>query len=178
MDAKPRRKYRITEADRERRAIQINKYGDKGRAAAAARPPEERSRSASFGGKALYESYRAMKDAFTTESPESIRARRKQLEGKRDELLDHLLACAAGSADLQADLGIIKAALAELRPEIGLLIDREERAKAAGPPVPTAPRAPIVPVVPVVPVAIVQPAPRNPPPENPAADISPPISPD
>jgi hypothetical protein len=168
---KPRRKYRLSDSERQRRADAIRPYSLKGLAAAHSRPPEERSRTAAAGGKAMFANYRAMKSVLSIESPESIRARRKELEGKRDALLDHLLACAAGDADPQADLAIIKAALAELRPEIGLLIDREERAKAAGPSIPTAPRAAIGPA------ATVQPAPASFPahisPGNPPSDILP-----
>ena len=174
---RPRKKYRMSENDRETRSKHIRQFQPLGAAASAKRPKEDRVRCSSMGGQALYDNYRKMKEALSVESPESIRARRKTLEGKRDELLDHLLACAAGRADLQADLGVIKAALAELRPEIGLLIDREERAKVA-PPAPVAPRAPIAPIAPIAPLPPSAPAASGPPSAGiPQAD-SPPVSPD
>lgn len=126
-----------------------------------------------MGGKAMLENYRTMKQAHNPETPDGYRLRRIQLEGKRDWLLDKLIECAETETKLDA-LSELRAALTEIRAEIPILLEREERAKAAGPAVPAAPRAPIVPVAASAPPS----APANPSPDISQADIHPPISPD
>ncbi|NBU85040.1 MAG: hypothetical protein EBS21_10765 [Sphingomonadaceae bacterium] len=174
-----KRKLRLSPAEKDRRSKHIGQFAAKGGAAAMAnKSPEERAAFGAMGGKALLERYRVMKSASGSDTPEGYRLRRIELEGKRDWLLDKLIECAETETKLDA-LSELRAALTEIRAEIPILLEREERAKAAGPSVPTAPRAPIGQPAPVATSAPSAPAsPGNPPPENPATDISPPISPD
>lgn len=127
-----KRKLRMSPAERDRRSKHIAKYQHLASAASAARSPEERSRVASIGAQAKAEQYSAMKAATGPETPHGYRLRRIELEGKRDWLLDKLIECAETETKMDA-LSELRAALTEIRAEIPILLDREERAtKAAG----------------------------------------------
>ena len=142
-----REKLKITAEDRERRSKHIAKFCHLGGAAAAKRPKEDIRRYCSAGGKKRAENYRAMKNALIPESPEGIRKRRMDLEGKREQILDALVESAEAEG---AEVSVVSAALRELRTEADRLLERENRAKAeqqAAKDAGGAPRAALVPVV-------------------------------
>lgn len=165
---KVKRSRNLSDAERARRTAHIVQYATVGgKASASGRTPEQQKEFAAMGGRARVAIFRAAVEALKPESPEEVKARRKALEGKRDKLLNALLAAADGGKPLKADLSTVKAALGEVRAEIGLLLDRESRARAAaaadaaanpGGRVPVAAAA-AVPVVPVVPEAAAGPDP-------------------
>lgn len=127
----------------------------------------------------MMEKYRTMKAALVPDTPEGFRLRRIDLEGKRDALLNKLIECAETETELPA-LAVLRAALTEIRAEIPILLDREERAtKAAGQVSAAAPRAAIGPAAPLQPAPAAFPAvdpAGNPSADIPATDIPPAIA--
>lgn len=170
-----KRKLRLSPAEKDRRSKHIGQFAAKGGAAAMAnKSPEERAAFGAMGGKALLERYRVMKSASGSDTPEGYRLRRIELEGKRDWLLDKLIECAETETKLDA-LSELRAALTEIRAEIPILLEREERAKVAAPAL-VAPRAPIAPLSPSAPAASGPPSAGIPQADSPPD--SPPVSPD
>ena len=145
---KARKAYRITDEDRARRAAQIAGFASIGGQARNAKvTPEKQFEYSSKGGKARIANYNRMKSLMIPESPESIRKRRMELEGKREQILDALVESAEAEG---AEVSVVSAALRELRTEADRLLDRENRAKAdqqAAKDAGGAPRAALVPVV-------------------------------
>jgi len=123
------------------------------------------SKAGKLGGAARSQNYQFLKMIIQPESPEGLRKRRMELEGKREQILDSLTKAALGQQAPDADCSIISAALRELRTESDRLLEREERAKAeAAVKGGDSPRAPII-----------QPAPS---PDIPQAENPPAVSPD
>lgn len=131
--APAKRVYRLSEAGRAVKAAHARKISAAGTAAGLLKQgTESRSEAGKKGAAILAQRTKLLQDACRPENPEGIKARRILLEGRRDGLLGALITAAEGGKALKADLGVIKAALSEIRAEIALLFDREDRARKAG----------------------------------------------
>lgn len=155
---KPRKPYAISDAERARRGARIIQFASAGGQARNAKvTPEKQFEYSSKGGKARIANYNRLKSLMIPESPESIRKRRIDLEGKREAILDALVESAEADG---AEVAVVSAALRELRTEADRLLDREARAKAEQAVV-KAEAGPRAAIGPAVQPATVQPAPPS-----------------
>jgi hypothetical protein len=165
---KRRKKMNLSPEELLRRTENIRPYSSiGGKANLAKHGREGLSKAGKIGGKVQHLQYKVLAMAMQPDSPEDLRKRRIEIEGKRELILEALTKAALGQQAPDADCAIISAALRELRAEADRLIDREARAKAeqaqqaaTGPA-----RAALVPAIPpvVLPALVAEdPAPDSP----------------
>ena len=128
---KRRKKMNLSPEELLRRTENIRPYSSiGGKANLAKHGREGLSKAGKIGGKVQHLQYKVLAMAMQPDSPEDLRKRRIEIEGKRELILEALTKAALGQQAPDADCAIISAALRELRAEADRLIDREARAKA------------------------------------------------